>query len=148
MESITWNPAAECRSCDITFLAKSFLAIQLSVDQLINGPYPNVTLAGNTMTCPNCRNPANVINYNPEQVKNEMLSIRESFLDVKEAELTEALKIISDLNPRNYDELYNGLKESCPSIAEIVQGFKGILNWFCLLGGSWAFFKEVERLLK
>jgi len=145
MENILWSPSAACPNCKIIFLAKSFFACKLTPEQLINGPYPNINMSGNMMNCPKCGGFANILNYTPETVKSELLNIREKILDIKETELTLVLKAIQNSNPKNYEQLYGLVKEISPSLSEVIQGFKNTLNWICLIGGTWAFFKELER---
>ena len=146
-EQITWHPVCECSKCNAMFPFQ-ILGAQLSVEQLINGPYPNINLQGNTINCPICNARARVLDYTPEKVKEELLAIRDLFLEAAQQELSKALEIMQNLNPTNYNELVSALRNNCPSISEILGGFKETLNWICLLGGSWAFFKEIERLLK
>ena len=147
MEQITWSPVAACLSCGHTFLASSSFVCKISAEQLINGPYPIINLSGNTHSCPICSKCANVLDYKPEIVKLELLKMREIFLDVKEADLAVFFKAIKDSNPENYEELYKTVLEVSPSLSEVIQKFKGILNWIYLIGGTWAFFRELERTI-
>jgi hypothetical protein len=145
MENILWSPAAACPRCNVMFLAKGFLLCELTQEQLINGPYPNIHMSGNSITCPKCGNFARVLEYSPQSVKSELMQIRERVLDVVESELASTLAAIEAANPKNFDELYSVVKETSPSLAEGIQGMKNTLNWICLIGGTWAFFKELER---
>lgn len=147
MEKITWSPAAVCHNCENTFLADSFLVCELTPEQLINGPYPNITMSGNRMSCSKCGHFAHVLDYTPEVVRSELQKMRESLLDVKEAELASFFKALKASSPESYDELYNLVMEVSPSLSEVIQRFKGVLNWICLIGGTWAFFKELERTI-
>ena len=102
----------------------------------------------NRMSCPNCGNFANIFNYTPETVKSELQKIREQFLDIKEAELAIFFKSLKATSSENYEELYGLVLEKSPSLSEVIQNFKATLNWICLIGGTWAFFKELERTLQ
>ncbi|AGH42736.1 hypothetical protein C427_0626 [Paraglaciecola psychrophila 170] len=148
MKSITWSPAAACPNCKHTFLANSFLVCELTSEQLINGPYPNINMSGNRMSCPKCGSFADVFNYTPETVKSELQKIREQFLDIKEAELAVFFKTLKTASPENYEELYSLVLEISPSLSEVMQNFKATLNWICLIGGTWAFFTQLERTLQ
>lgn len=147
MDNITWSPSAACSNCGISFLANTFLVCELTPEQLINGPYPGINMSGNRMSCPQCGNLAEVLDYTPEIIKSELQAMREKFLDVREGDLKLVLEAIQNSNPQNYDELYQLVLKISPSISEVIQGFKSTLNWICLIGGTWAFFKELERTL-
>ena len=142
MEEITWSPAAICPSCDITFLANSIFSFRLSPEQLINGPYPNIQMSNNSMSCPKCMGVANILEYTPELVKSELEGMRERLLDSNEAELALFLEAIQRSTPQNYDELYELVSEISKPLSKIIQDSQPTLDWVCRIGGCLAFFRE------
>lgn len=148
MENITWKSAAACPSCGYTFIESPMLVIELTPEELINGPYPEVNMSKNRKTCPKCGCFANEFDYTPEKVKFEFQEMRERFLDIKEAELTVFFKAIKDSNPESYEELYKIVLEVSPSLSEVIKSFKSILTWICLMGGSVQFFEYLFQKLK
>lgn len=147
MDNIQWSPSAKCDSCGESFLAQSAVVCNLTSAQLINGPYPQIHMSNNRITCINCNSTARLLDYTPEIVKNELQKMRSDFLEIRENELREFFKKMQSSHPQNFNQLLAISREISPSVSKIIGKFKDTLNWICLIGGTWAFFKELERTL-